>query len=108
MKKILNHKTFLSFLAGIFVTLYLILGFVPNLSAVDKIAPQWLFMSIINGLGLLFLASNQKYYSNAISSILRSTLSLTYIGFIIWASLSYFYAINPTEVIVNIIKLTFC
>ena len=104
MKKILNHKTFLSFLAGIFVTLYLILGFVPNLSAVDKIAPQWLFMSIINGLGLLFLASNQKYYSNAISSILRSTLSLTYIGFIIWASLSYFYAINPTEVIVNITR----
>ena len=31
-------------------------------------------------------------------------MSLTYIGFIIWASLSYFYAINPTEVIVNITR----
>ena len=31
-------------------------------------------------------------------------MSITYIGFIIWASLSYFYAINPTEVIVNITR----
>ena len=31
-------------------------------------------------------------------------MSITYIGFILWASLSYFYAINPTEVIVNITR----
>ena len=35
-------------------------------------------------------------------------MSLIYIGFIIWASLSYFYAINPTEVIVNITKTSEC
>ena len=61
-------------------------------------------MSIINGLGFIFLVLNQKRYSNSISSTLSSTLSVTYIGFIIWASLSYFYAINPTEVIVNITR----
>ena len=104
MNKNLKNQNLLSFFSGLIIILYLILGFVPNLSAVDKIAPQWLFMSIINGIGLLFLGSNRKYYSNSISSILKSTLSLAYIGFIIWASLSYFYAINPTEVIVNITR----
>ena len=29
-------------------------------------------------------------------------MTLTYIAFILWGALSYFYAINPTEVIVNI------
>ena len=31
-------------------------------------------------------------------------MSMTYILFIIWAGLSYFYAINPTEVLVNITR----
>ena len=104
MNKTLKNQNFLSFFAGVIIIFYLSLGFVPNLSAVDKIAPQWLLMSIINGLGFIFLVLNQKHYSNSISSTLSSTLSVTYIGFIIWASLSYFYAINPTEVIVNITR----
>ena len=104
MNKTLKNQNFLSFFAGVIIIFYLSLGFVPNLNAVDKIAPQWLLMSIINGLGFIFLVLNQKHYSNSISSTLSSTLSVTYIGFIIWASLSYFYAINPTEVIVNITR----
>ena len=39
---ILNPIPFLLILA------YLCIGFVPNLDAVDKIAPQWLTMGIIN------------------------------------------------------------
>jgi O-antigen ligase/Tfp pilus assembly protein PilF len=31
-------------------------------------------------------------------------MSLFYIGFVAWAALSYFYAINPTEVLVNIVR----
>ena len=84
--------------------MYLSIGFIPNLSAVDKIAPQWVFMTILNGASLLFIAYNQKLYASSIRLILKSNISLIYIGFIIWASLSYFYAINPTEVIVNITR----
>ena len=72
MNKNLKNQNFLSFFAGVIIIFYLSLGFVPNLSAVDKIAPQWLLMSIINGLGFIFLVLNQKHYSNSISSTLSS------------------------------------
>jgi O-antigen ligase/Tfp pilus assembly protein PilF len=31
-------------------------------------------------------------------------MSISYIAFVLWAALSYFYAINPTEVLVNIVR----
>ena len=104
MNKNYNKNVFNSIIAGLLIILYLSIGFIPNLSAVDKIAPQWIFMTILNGVGLVFLAYNQGFYSRSIKLTLRSYMSLTYIGFIFWASLSYFYAINPTEVIVNITR----
>ena len=94
----------LSITSGLILICYLCIGFVPNLSAVDKIAPQWLTMTILNGISILYLAYNLKYFSISISSTLRSPISIVYIVFIAWASLSYFYAINPTEVIVNITR----
>ena len=75
-----EYSKILYIIPGIIIICYLSIGFIPNLSAVDKIAPQWL------------------------ANTLKSTMSITYIGFILWASLSYFYAINPTEVIVNITR----
>ena len=93
-----------SIISGIIIICYLSIGFVPNLDAVDKIAPQWLIMTTINGLSILFILFNRVYYSISISSTLKSSMSITYICFIIWAFLSYFYAINPTEVVVNITR----
>ena len=89
---------------SLFLIAYLCLGFVPNWEAVDKIAPQWLLMSILNiiSLGYIFYFRNQ--FSLRITHTLSSALSFTYIGFIVWAALSYFYAINSTEVIVNITR----
>ena len=104
MNKNVKKNGLNSIIAGAIVILYLSIGFIPNLNAVDKIAPQWIFMTILNGVGLIFIAYNQKFYEHSIRLTLRSLLSLTYIGFIIWASISYFYAINPTEVIVNITR----
>ena len=104
MNKNYNRNVFNSIIAGLLIILYLSIGFIPNLSAVDKIAPQWIFMTILNGVGLVFLAYNHGFYSRSIKLTLRSYMTLTYIGFIFWASLSYFYAINPTEVIVNITR----
>ena len=104
MNKDLNKNRFNSIITGLIIIMYLSIGFIPNLSAVDKIAPQWVSMTILNGASLLFIAYNQKLYASSIRLILKSNISLIYIVFIIWASLSYFYAINPTEVIVNITR----
>ncbi len=91
-----------NFIPSFFLIAYLCLGFVPNLEAVDKIAPQWLLMSVLNFIALLFIFFNRDSYSKRISNTLSTPLSFTYIGFIVWAAFSYFYAINSTEVLVNI------
>jgi O-antigen ligase len=88
----------------IFIILYLCIGFIPNLEAVDKIAPQWVGMTLINLLSVFTIFYYRKGLTKPIYFSLSSLMSLTYILFIIWAGLSYFYAINPTEVLVNITR----
>ena len=91
-----------NFIPSFFLIAYLCLGFVPNWEAVDKIAPQWLLMGVVNTLAVLYTGYHRASYGQRISQTLSTTLSFTYIGFILWAACSYFYAINPTEVLVNI------
>ena len=91
-----------NFIPSFFLIAYLCLGFVPNWEAVDKIAPQWLLMGVVNTLAVLYISYHRTSYGQRISQTLSTTLSYTYIGFILWAACSYFYAINPTEVLVNI------
>ena len=84
------------------VILYLCIGFVPNWGAVDKIAPQWLALSIINlSSTVVFLIYRKELIKN-LRLILSSSVALFYCGFFLWSTASYFYAINPTEVLVNL------
>ena len=82
---------------------YLCLGFIPNWEAVDKIAPQWVGMTLLNLISIISFYYYRVSISNSIKFSLRSSMSVTYICFIIWAGI-FFYAINPTEVIVNITR----
>ena len=91
-------------LSPILIIGYLCLGFVPNLQAVDKIAPQWVGMTLLNLLSLAVFFYYRKLIKEIISKVLTTNLSLFYIGFILWAGLSFFYAINSTEVLVNITR----
>ena len=88
--------------SSFFLIFYLCLGFIPNLQAVDKIAPQWLIMGLLNLTSLIYVTYFREKYSKFIFRTLSSLLIITYSCFIIWAAFSYFYAINPTEVLVNI------
>ena len=92
----------INLLGPLMLCLYLCIGFIPNWQAVDKIAPQWLCMSILNLVSLFYFFYNRKKLSLAISMSINASLSITYIGFILWAFGSLLYAINPTEVLVNI------
>jgi O-antigen ligase/protein involved in temperature-dependent protein secretion len=90
----------------VLILAYLCIGFVPNLDAVDKIAPQWLIMGIINLASTLYILFRTEAFEYKISRVVKSTITLFYLGFFIWAGLSYFYAINPTEVLVNMARHT--
>ncbi len=93
-----------NFLPSLFIIGFLSVGFIPNIEAVDKIAPQWLYLSILNLICGVFLFLNRKTFKERFVAILTSHMSLTYVGFVLWAALSYFYAINSTEVLVNIVR----
>jgi len=93
-----------NFLPSLLIIAFLLVGFIPNWEAVDKIAPQWLYLSVLNLLCGLYLFIHRKNYQERFVAVLSSYMSLTYMGFVLWAALSYFYAINPTEVLVNIVR----
>jgi hypothetical protein len=93
-----------NFFPSILILGFLLVGFIPNWEAVDKIAPQWLYLSVLNLLCGLYLFVFRKNYQERFVAVLSSYISLFYMGFVAWAALSYFYAINPTEVLVNIVR----
>jgi len=93
-----------NFVPSILIIGFLCVGFIPNWEAVDKIAPQWLYLSILNLSCGIYFFINRKIYKERITKVLSSWMSILYIAFVIWAALSYFYAINPTEVLVNIVR----
>ena len=103
IKQFSNVYTF-QVLASLLLIGYLCLGFIPNLEAVDKIAPQWVAMNLLNLFSISIFFYFRETLKQTIFQIVSSSISLLYLGFIIWAALSYFYAINSTEVIVNITR----
>ena len=90
------------FVAYAFVISFMCLGFVPNWGAVDKIAPQWLLMSVLNTLGGIWVLAYRQVFGAIFRDVSRRWVTLCYFAFIVWAGLSYFYAINPTEVLLNL------
>tara|TARA_B100000575_G_scaffold44259_1_gene31558 strand:+ start:10959 stop:13292 length:2334 start_codon:yes stop_codon:yes gene_type:complete len=86
---------------SVFLILFLSIGFIQNFEAIDKVAPQWLSMAILNFFCGIFIIRNQNVFDKRISAYFKSWITILYALFILWAGLSFFYAINPTEVVVN-------
>jgi O-antigen ligase/Tfp pilus assembly protein PilF len=101
-KATLQNFDSINFIGPLMLILYLCIGFIPNLEAVDKIAPQWLAMSLLNLISLLYFFSKRISLASSLSLTLKSSMTLIYMGFILWAIGSLAYAINPTEVVVNL------
>ena len=103
-KRVASKSDTLNIIAPLILFFYLCIGFIPNWQAVDKIAPQWVGMTLLNLVSLSVLFYYRDSLKQPISKVITSYLSLFYTGFIFWGGLSYFYAINPTEVLVNITR----
>ena len=95
-------KKELYFYESLIIIAYLGLGFVPNLNAIDRIAPQWLGMAILNIVSSIYLIKNYKSFSPIINGYLKSLITILYGLFILWAGISFFYALNGIEVLVNL------
>jgi len=83
----------------IFKTLILILvlfvGFIPNIGAADKVGPQWIFLSIFN---LISLFINRK---EILSITKLNKIFLVQLALVLWALISFFYALNKVEVLIE-------
>lgn len=97
----MNTKVQTPIMPTLFAGLYLLVHFIPDLDAADVMGPQWLYTGIIDALGILFIFMHRQYYAPAIQGIFKYKFTLVFSFLVAWASLSYFYAINPTETLVT-------
>ena len=90
----------------ILLVLYIITGSLTNFKAIDILAPQWIYLGSVNILSCLyFLFYNRLKVQLGLSMLLKSLFFYVYLFYFIWSGLSYFYAINPTETLLNIPRL---
>ena len=90
----------------IILILYIITGSLGNLGAIDILAPQWIYLGAVNILACLyFLFFNTESAQFGLSKLSKSIFIYVYLFYFIWSGLSYFYAINPTETLINLPRL---
>ena len=83
--------------------LYIITGSLSNYGAIDILAPQWIYLGAINILSCLyFLFFSPNTLSTAFRPLFKSVFIYLYLFYIVWNALSYFYAINPVETLINL------
>ena len=90
----------------IFLILYILTGSLSNFGAIDILAPQWIYLSTINiSTCIYFLFFSKRCLDNGFTLILKTTFLHLYIFYFFWNVLSFFYAINPAETLINIPRL---
>ena len=98
-----SKKSLSSYLLNyILLVLYIITGTLPNFSAIDILAPQWIYLGIINILSATyFLAYRRDHFFQGISPLVKSYFFIVYCFYLLWNLGSYFYAINSVETLIN-------
>ena len=94
-----------NFALYIFTALYLIVHFIPDFEGADVMGAQWLYTSVVDIVALIFIGINYNKYKDAIAGIFSIPFTIVYVGFLLWALGSYFYAINGTEALVCLARL---
>ena len=82
---------------------YIMSGYVYVTQVVDRVSFQWLFLSCVNLVSLTFFNFFEKE-NDFKSFFINSKIPLLFIFFILVSFLTYFYAINSNEVIINLFR----
>ena len=85
----------------IILVLYLIVGTVPNIESIDKVATQWLYLNFLNTIVLLILL----YLKIDLKKYFLNKSSLIFISLFVWSILSLFVSINKVESLVVLTQL---
>ena len=88
------------------ILLYIITGSLSNYGAIDILAPQLIYLGCINVLSCLyFLLLSPKALDTAFKPFFKGVFIYIYLFYFLWNALSYFYAINPVETLINLPRL---
>lgn len=86
----------------ILIILYILTGSIPALGAIDILAPQWIFLGSVNLITSIYLFFNSTTFSNPLYKLFKNYFFWGYFILIVWAAISYFYAINQVETLINL------
>ena len=100
-----NSSAYIRTSSSVFLLAYWAIGFVPNLKAVDQIAPQWAVLHGLNILSILWMFSERSFFAAQWRTLTRIPLFGLLVVFMVWGALSFVYAINPVEAWVNIVRM---
>jgi len=89
----------------IILILYITTGSLGNLGAIDILAPQWIYLGAVNILACLYFLFFNSSAQVGLSKLSKSIFIYVYLFYFLWSGLSYFYAINPTETLLNLPRL---
>ena len=79
----------------------MIVGTVPNIESIDKVATQWLYLNFLNTIVLLILL----YLKIDLKKYFLNKSSLIFISLFVWSILSLFVSINKVESLVVLTQL---
>lgn len=92
-------------ISQIFVVLYLLVGFTPLFGAMDYDAPEWLYVSLLNIVSLVFIYTNRIEFKSYILPKYVKLYFYLYLAFFLMGCLSLITAINVSEGLVHLARL---
>lgn len=94
-----------SWIAALFIVLYLLVEFIPNLGSYDTMGPQWFYLSLVDMVCLAYLLYAHKDYEGPLKKLLSFPFTYLLLAFLTWATLSVTWAFNTTETWVCLARL---
>jgi O-antigen ligase len=90
-----------------FISCFLVIDFLPSFKSIEIIAPQYLYLSVLNIIIGFFILKNPLLISHKLILIYKGNLGLkAYVIFIFFCGISIFTARNVSLGIVNFSRLT--
>ena len=84
-----------------FLIAYVSIEFIRYGNSIDFNQFLFYYLSIINAVTCIYILLNINHYKSKLKLLSSNIFIYLYAGFIIWGVLSYFYAINGSEVLVK-------
>jgi O-antigen ligase len=94
-----------SWIPYLFLLLYLLVEFIPNLGSYDTMGPQWFYLSLVDIAIVGYLLYTYQNHFESVKSLFSSSIFYILLAFLLWATLSGTWAFNSTETWVCLVRL---